>query len=71
MLQYYFEPSSQMRFNSRAEVFRYLKTAAICHPESEESRTVKEPGNNVCQKNLPSTLFFVFQFAGLLDYELY
>ncbi|XP_011651144.1 methyl-CpG-binding domain-containing protein 13 isoform X2 [Cucumis sativus] len=36
-----------MRFNSRAEVFRYLKTAAICHPESEESRTVKEPGNNV------------------------
>ncbi|TYK16026.1 methyl-CpG-binding domain-containing protein 13 isoform X1 [Cucumis melo var. makuwa] len=43
---YYFEPSSQMRFNSRAEVFRYLKTAAICHPKSEESRTVKEPGNN-------------------------
>ncbi|KAL4025288.1 hypothetical protein IC575_013668 [Cucumis melo] len=53
--KYYFEPSSQMRFNSRAEVFRYLKTAAICHPESEESRTIKEPGNNVCQKNLPST----------------
>ncbi|XP_038890319.1 methyl-CpG-binding domain-containing protein 13 isoform X2 [Benincasa hispida] len=36
-----------MRFNSRAEVFRYLKTAAICHPESEESRTVEEPRNNV------------------------
>ncbi|XP_023552462.1 methyl-CpG-binding domain-containing protein 13-like isoform X2 [Cucurbita pepo subsp. pepo] len=45
--KYYFEPSSQMRFNSRAEVFRYLKTAAISHPESEESRTVEQPENNV------------------------
>ncbi|KAG6576730.1 Methyl-CpG-binding domain-containing protein 13, partial [Cucurbita argyrosperma subsp. sororia] len=45
--KYYFEPSSQMRFNSRAEVFRYLKTAAINHPESEGSRTVEQPENNV------------------------
>ena len=53
MLQYYFEPSSQMRFNSRAEVFRYLKIAAISHPESEESRTVEQPENNVCQEIYP------------------
>ncbi|XP_022140860.1 methyl-CpG-binding domain-containing protein 13 isoform X2 [Momordica charantia] len=45
--KYYFEPSSQMRFNSRAEVSRYLKTAAIYHPESEESRIVEQPVNNV------------------------
>ncbi|XP_022923130.1 methyl-CpG-binding domain-containing protein 13-like isoform X1 [Cucurbita moschata] len=45
--KYYFEPSSQMRFNSRAEVFRYLKTPAINHPESEGSRTVEQPENNV------------------------
>ncbi|XP_023541412.1 methyl-CpG-binding domain-containing protein 13 isoform X2 [Cucurbita pepo subsp. pepo] len=45
--KYYYEPSSQMRFNSRAEVFRYLKTAAICYPESEESRTFKQSQNNV------------------------
>ncbi|XP_022968221.1 methyl-CpG-binding domain-containing protein 13 isoform X2 [Cucurbita maxima] len=45
--KYYYEPSSQMKFNSRAEVFRYLKTAAICYPESEESRTFKQSQNNV------------------------
>ena len=39
LVQYYFAPSSRLRFSSKAEVSRYLKTHEISDPTPEQMKT--------------------------------